>query len=360
LIINRYVVREIVYTFLGLSALLILIYISNRFMLYLVQAASGKIPADFVLRLLVLKLLSDLMLILPLAFFLSILLALGRMYKDNEITVMAACGIPIPLKSIVHLGIVIALGIGTLSLFIAPWAQSQRSQLQAQLNTRADIFGIAAGRFKEFNQGQGIFYVEDIEPESGKMQTLFAQTWLPEKQVVFSAKRAYRKIEQGELVMVLEDGYRYENKPSQLNYTRTHFLEHTITIPQPADFVRADSRDALPTTTLLNSNDLVHQAELQWRLSLPISVILLAALAVPLSRTTPRQGQYSKIFIGILISLIYNNVLNIAQKWLSRGDVPPWIGVWWVHTLMLIFILVLWFMPQFNRYFFGQRAVNHA
>lgn len=360
MIINRYVVREIIYTFLGLSALLILIYISNRFMLYLVQAASGKIPADFVLRLLVLKLLSDLMLILPLAFFLSILLALGRLYKDNEITVMAACGIAVPLKSIVGLGLVVGIGIGALSLGIAPWAQSQRSQLQAQLNTRADIFGIAAGRFKEFNQGQGIFYVEDIDKTSGKMQTLFAQTWLPEKQVIFSAKQAYRKIEQGELVMVLEDGYRYENKPSQLNFTRTQFVEHSITIPQPADFVRADSRDALPTSVLLNSTDLVHQAELQWRFSLPLSVILLAALAVPLSRTSPRQGQYSKIFVGILISLIYNNLLNIAQKWLSRGDVPPWIGVWWVHTLMLFFIIGLWFLPQFNRYMFRQRSSAYA
>jgi len=89
-----------------------------------------------------------------------------------------------------------------------------------------------------------------------------------------------------------------------------------------------------------------YQAELQWRLSLPLTAILLAALAVPLSRTTPRQGQYAKIFSGILIYLIYTNLLNIAKKWVDRGDLSPSVGVWWVHLGLVAIILVLFYWPS--------------
>ncbi|MCK5877554.1 MAG: LptF/LptG family permease, partial [Candidatus Marithrix sp.] len=87
----------------------------------------------------------------------------------------------------------------------------------------------------------------------------------------------------------------------------------------------------------------------QWRLSFPLSVILLAILAVPLSHTTPRQGQYSKIVSGILIYLIYNNLLNVAKKWVERGDVSPVIGVWWVHIILILIIISLFNLPKLKK-----------
>ncbi|EDN66819.1 conserved hypothetical protein, membrane [Beggiatoa sp. PS] len=157
MIISRYLFREILQTLLALLVLLILIYISHRFMRYLVQASVGDLPANFIFQLLALRLLSDLMLLLPLGFFLALLLALGRLYKDNEITAMAACGIPVPIISIIGFGVMFAVIVGIFSLLLAPWADNQRGQLQIQLNTMAEVGGIAAGRFKEFNHGNGIF-----------------------------------------------------------------------------------------------------------------------------------------------------------------------------------------------------------
>ncbi|MEK8019741.1 MAG: LptF/LptG family permease, partial [Candidatus Parabeggiatoa sp.] len=153
MIISRYLFREILYILLALTALLILIYISHRFMKYLVQASIGDLPAQFIFQLLALRLLTDLMLILPLGFFLALLLALGRLYKDNEITAMAACGIGVPVKSIISFGVIFAVIIGLLSLVLAPWAENQRGLLQVQLKTMAEVGGIAAGRFREFNHG---------------------------------------------------------------------------------------------------------------------------------------------------------------------------------------------------------------
>ncbi|MFK5969483.1 MAG: LPS export ABC transporter permease LptF [Candidatus Marithrix sp.] len=344
MIISRYLFKEILYTLLALSSLLVLIYVSHRFMAYITKASVGKIPAEFIFQLLSLKLLSDLILILPLGFFLALLLALGRLYKDNEITALASCGIPVPIGSIVSFGFMFAILIGALSLFLAPWAEEQQDILQVQLKSAAEVGGIAAGRFKEFNRGKGIFYVEKVDDED--MKTLFIQANLPNKQVILVANRGYQE-EQGEdLFMVLVDGYRYENEHGKLNYTITKFEEHRIKIPRIVSSSTGQKHDALPTSKLWFSEQKELQAELQWRLSFPLSVILLAILAVPLSHTTPRQGQYSKIVLGILIYLIYNNLLNVAKKWVERGDVSPMIGVWWVHFALIFIIIALFYSSK--------------
>lgn len=346
MIITRYLFREILYTLLALTALLILIYISHRFMSYLVQASIGDLPADFIIQLITLRLLSDLMLILPLGLFLALLLALGRLYKDNEITAMAACGIAVPVTSILSFGVIFSFLMGLLSLFIAPWAETQRDILQVQLKTAAEVGGIAAGRFKEFNHGNGIFYVETIDETKNMMHTLFVQVNLPEREVVMVAEKGYQTLDGGELFLVLLDGQRYErNPPNTLNYVITEFTEHRIRIPKKINTHQGENRSAIPTHLLMQKTELVYQAELQWRLSLPLTAILLAALAVPLSYTTPRQSHYAKILSGILIYLIYNNLLNIGKKWIERGDVSPWLGIWWVHLLLLMIILMLYYPP---------------
>jgi len=341
LIISRYLFREILYNLLALTALLLLIYVSHRFMAYLVQASTGILPAAFIFQLVALRLLTDLMLILPLSFFLALLLALGRLYKDNEITAMAACGIPVPVMSIFISSFIFAGVISLFSLILAPWAENQRDILITQLQTVADVGGIAAGRFKEFSQGKGTFYVEKLDNKTNTMQTLFVQVNLPKKRITLVAKQGYQIMDKGELYLVLVDGHRYENQPGSLNYTITHFSEHHIRIPKKIDNHHGENQAALPTRSLFQKMAPVYQAELQWRLSLPIMVVLLAGLAIPISHTTPHQSHYFKIVIGILIYLIYNNLLSIFKKWVEREEISPWIGIGWVHLGLLLVILLL-------------------
>lgn len=346
MVITRYLFREIISILFALSVLLILIYMSHRFMFYLVQAATGLIPAEFILKLLGMKLLSDMMIILPLSFFLAILLALGRLYKDNEITAMAACGIPVPSKTILLLGVLFSLVIASLSLLLAPWAEGQIDKLKQEAYSIAELQTISEGQFKEYQNGKGIFYVQSINPETKWMQNVFIQVNLPQKQVIMVASHAYQEIKQGDLLLILKQGYRYENSYGLLDYVITQFDQHTIQIPTlQSQQNQGENHKALPSIELWQREGLAYQAELQWRIALPISVILLAILAVPISRTTPRQGQYAKIFSGILIYLIYQNLLNIGGKWIEKGDVPLWLGIWWVHGLVLVVIFMLSYLP---------------
>lgn len=346
LIINRYLFREILYNLLALTALLLLIYVSHRFMAYLVQASTGILPAAFIFQLLALRLLTDLMLILPLSFFLALLLALGRLYKDNEITALAACGIPMPTRGIFISSFIFAGFIGLLSLILAPWAENQRDVLITRLQTVAEVGGIAAGRFKEFSQGKGTFYVEKLDNNTNTMHTLFVQVNLPNKRITIVAKQGYQIMVKGELYLVLVDGRRYESPVGKLNYTITQFSEHHLRIPKKIDNHHGENPTALPTWSLFQQTAPIYQAELQWRFSLPIMVILLAGLAIPLSHTTPRQSHYFKIVLGILIYLIYNNLLSIVKRWLEREEISPWLGMGWVHLGLLLIILILFNFSQ--------------
>lgn len=351
MIITRYLFREILHTLLALVTLLLLIYVSHRFMVYLVQASMGALPAEFIFQLVGIKLLSDLMLILPLGFFLAILLALGRLYKDNEIAALEACGLPVPFMSILMLSGLFALFVAMLSLFIAPWAQAQKDILQTQLRNLIEIGGITAGRFKEFNQGNGIFYVERIDSQDNTLHNLFVQVNLPNRKVIMVAQQGHQIIQGEDLFLVLVKGQRYENKPGTLNYIITNFVEHRLKIPRRLDTPQGENQAALPTERLWTMKENRYWAELQWRFSLPFTVILLTALAIPLAHTTPRQGQYAKVFIGILIYLIYNNLLSIAKKWFEQGKTVFWLGIWWVHVCLILIIVIFVYLPVLKLWF---------
>ncbi len=161
--------------------------------------------------------------------------------------------------------------------------------------------------------------------------------------VVMTAKSAHQLVQKGtgDRYLVLVDGMRYEGKPGEGNFKIVRFARHTVLI-KPQRVVPAErKRWALPLNSLWGSSDPRDIAEVQWRVSMPLAAIVLAMLAVVLSRTTPRQGRFGKLFTAILAYIIYSNLLLVAQTWLQRGTIPPWLGLWWVHLLFAAAALIL-------------------
>ena len=231
--------------------------------------------------------------------------------------------------------------------------------MKEQARAVAEANLIAAGQFKEFLGGDGIFYVEDIVGEQRQLQTIFAQVNRGDDWALIAAPTGQQQRQDGFSYLVLEDGYRYQAQANQLDYTMITFAEHRLQLPSLT--VGGDApRDSetLPSSVLWQSSTLENQAELQWRLAMPISVILLTALAIPLSRTSPRQG--AKIFSGVLLLLLYNNLLNVARNGVEKGDIPTWLGLWWVHGLLLVLVVVLSRWPDWQRYWHHQSAARQG
>jgi lipopolysaccharide export system permease protein len=141
--------------------------------------------------------------------------------------------------------------------------------------------------------------------------------------------------------LVLYQGRRYEGVPGTADFRVVEFTEHGIPYRLPSLEPDEPEPREVPVQTLVASADPSDRAELQWRLSVPISTMLLALLAVPLSRSQPREGRYGRLAIGLLVFIIYFNLLSAAKAWIEQGEISPALGLWWVHGSLLGLSLML-------------------
>jgi len=337
-IIKRYVIREIAQTFAAVLVVLILIFTAHRFVRYLADAAAGKISAELILELVTLKLLASLALLLPVALYVAVLLALGRLHQDSEVIAMGAGGIGLgPIaQSVLWLAGGLGVVVMALTLYISPQVAQLQAEAVARAREESEITDLFPGRFKALRDGQQIIYVEEVAADGRAMYGVFVQMNRHGRHDVLVAERARQSIEgpTGHRYIVLEDGHRYTGAPGDRDFVITRFERHAVLVELGSAQPEVRRRETLPTLELISSDDPRLKAELHWRLALPLTVVLLALLAVPLSRTSPRQGKYAKLFTAFLVYFAYSNALGVGQNFIERGEVPSFVGLWPVHLLM--------------------------
>ncbi|MGV6807144.1 MAG: LPS export ABC transporter permease LptF, partial [bacterium] len=316
MLIFRYLARDVIAATSAVGLILLLIVFSGRFARFLGQAATGKLEPGILFAVLGYQLPGFIELILPLAFFIAILLTYGRLYIENEMTVLHACGIGqwrvVGYTLIV--GLVVALIVGAISLVMSPAGKNRADALLQAQKERADIERIQPRKFILLNDGEGVTYTEAVS-STGEMRDVFLveniKTGDEENLVLIIAQSGHQRRasvdDPGHLI--LERGYRIQGQTGTGDYQVTEFEEYGQRIGRPAK-KKKFRVDNTPTYELLNKDDPVHTAELQWRLSIPVLVFVVSLLAVPLSRSNPRQGRYAKMLPAILLYLIYLVSLN--------------------------------------------------
>lgn len=364
LIIDRYLIREVALTFLAVSLLLTLMLLSTTFITLATETLEGDYPVSFLFTLLALKGVGNVASILPFALFIAVLLALGRLYRDNEVVVLMACGAGPErlLGGVAALALIVSLGVGYLTLSFSPWVAELSKRLLDEAGARQEIEGVVPGRFNTFGDNSPTVYVERYEAREKLLHGIFVQGTesLGDKgrpqQYVVKAARGYERLDPGGArYLILQDGYRIEGKPGQRDYRITRFAEHGILIQAQPVVPSRRPNYAIPTSRLWKSDKESDIAELHWRLATPISTFLLALLAVPLSRSSPRRGRYAGIFLGIFLYVFYNNLLTMGRSALSRGDLPPLLGLWWVHLLLLgLVAFLVWRQQRVCRWRLGE------
>jgi lipopolysaccharide export system permease protein len=349
-IFDRYLLKEVVYGWLAVTVVLWLVLVSNRLVRYLADAAEGDIPGSLIFNLLGLQMVRYLVLVVPFALALGVVLGLSRLYRDNEMVVMSACGVgPGRIyRPLLGLALLVAVLLAWLSLYIGPELQGMSSRLKASAQQQADLTVLGAGRFNDLQGGRVTFYAERLSGDRTHMENLFivvrgeAGTERPSQ--LLTAKRARRALdaETGDDFLELHDGYRYEGTPGRADYRIMRFGSYGVRVDLPDAVAAGDQREAVPTRRLLSSTDPWDVAELQWRLSMPLSVIVLVLLAVPLTRGGPRQGRYGRLVLAVLLFVVYFNLLGTAKVWVGRGAVPPQVGLWWVPLLPVVLTVLLY------------------
>ncbi|HEX5513490.1 MAG TPA: LPS export ABC transporter permease LptF [Gammaproteobacteria bacterium] len=356
-ILSRYLLKEAGLTSLAVSAVLTGVLFTNSLIRLLGQAAQNNLPSSGILSLLGLATLGYFSYLLPAGLLLGMVLTFGRMYRDNEMPVLAACGIG-PwrlLRELLWLALPAVLLVTWLALTVAPWALHKAANVQAVLQQSLEVESIRAGRFLTSKRAQGMLYVENMTAD-GEMQDVFLETQRNGETILVSASTARRETDPatGASFLVLRDGYRVEGVPGEQRWRILQFEEHGVRLSKgPLPDVRI-KQSAVPTQELLQRGRPADIAELQRRLSAPLMVLVLTLLTVPLSKTAPREGRYGRLLTAVLLFVVYFSLLNISVDGVKTGRLSPWIGVWWVHVAMAALSLA-WLRHSFGVLRFERR-----
>ncbi|AMO55892.1 permease [Endozoicomonas montiporae] len=348
-IIFRYLAREMLQVMLAVTGVVLLIIMSGRFVNYLAQAASGALNADFLFAIMGYRMPEFLVMIIPLGLFLGIIMAYGRLYVENEMTILGATGMSqgqlLRMTMIPSLG-VMAL-VAFLSLYIAPKGIQQVEMLLIQQDAMTEFDTLVPGRFQLLEGGSRVTYTEALSGDRQQMQKVFIASRSDDPNsavmslVLADSGRISTTEEQGQRYLILNDGFRYDMIPGVGNVRVIEYDTYGLRMEERTINEEISREQALPTSVLIKSNDTRLIAELQWRLSLPLLVPIIVLLAVPLSRVNPRQGRFVKLLPGVLLYLFYLALLMFARSAVDDQRIPASIGVWWVHAIYLAIGLLL-------------------
>ncbi len=340
-VLDRMIAIDLLKTVTSVLSVLVIIIVSQKFIKVLAQAIEGNISNETVLSLLGLKIVIVAATFMPAALFMSVLMVLGRMYREQEMAAISSAGggtLTI-YRSVFWLLIPLSLCAAGLSMYAAPWAEQQTLKLMHQDEESADIRGISPGRFSEYSGGELIFYTEGID-ESGKMRNVFVQNKQGERTGVVNAEYGRMEYLPGGLYLILEKGERILGVPGNQDFTIETFAEYAVQIEKKTTALILDS-SAADTDHLWHSKDLPDVAEMQDRLNGPLGVILLGFLGVPLAKLSPRGGVYGSMLVAFGIYFTYSNLQRLNHGWVVSGKMPSWLGYFWIDLLLLILGTIL-------------------
>jgi lipopolysaccharide export system permease protein len=351
-ILQRYVWRETAANFVGVTLVLFAILFIYQIGAVLARAAELQYPRGMVLELFALGAVQNVAVLLPFGLLLGIVLALGRLYHDSELTAAQSCGfgpgrLYAPVVGLVAPVTLLALW---LNLGLAPAAAAREDSLRAQALRAGLALPLEAGRFRSLAGGSAVVYARSADPD-GELHDVFIKRGSGGSVEVTTARRARRALApDGETQLItLFDGERHEGVPGSAQFRIVRFEQQQLPVALPPISHRSDRVDELPTLALWRSADARQRSELQWRLGLPVMGLILGACAVPLARLRPRQGRYARVGFAVLLFALYANLASAVRVWMERGAISPALGLWYVHALFALVGAALLLWPRQRR-----------
>lgn len=331
----------------AVTLILLVVALTSRFIQYLADAVAGELASDVLFLLMFYRLPDFLLVILPLALFLGILLAYGRMHDENEMVVLLASGLSQGklLKLSLGASSFVFLLVALLSMAVAPWGIRNTEELKQSQEQLTELDLIVAGQFQEFGAGGRVTYAERIRSnaeQQRELQNVFValRTEAEDGQEnirIILAESARPEVDEpsGARFMRLENVHQYDGNPGQAAFTIGQFDVQALLLPNSTEIEPIIEEKALATSALIGSTDPAHWAELQWRISTLLLIPIITLIAVPLSRVNPREGRYSKLVPAALLYASYFVLLQFCRDMIGDERLSPVIGMWWVHALYL-------------------------
>ncbi|MDO5640608.1 MAG: LPS export ABC transporter permease LptF [Neisseria sp.] len=346
MIYQRNFIKELSAMAVGIFVVLLAILVSTQAINLLGRAADGRVAIDAVAALVGFWTIGMTPLLLVLTAYISTLTVLTRYWRDSEMSVWLSCGLALRqwLRPVLQFAVPFAVLVAVMQLWVMPWAELRSREYAEILKQKQELSLVEAGEFRTLGKSRGrVYFVETFDTDSGIMKNLFLreQDDKGNDNIVF-AKEGTFELKDNKRTLELKQGYRYSGTPGKADYNQVSFQELSLIISTTPKIVDPIShRRTIPTAQLFGSSNPQHQAELMWRLSLPLSVLILSILAVPLSYFNPRTGHTYNILIAIGLYLVYQNGLTFLRNAVEDGKLNFWLGMLPMHLVMIAVAVVL-------------------
>lgn len=342
MIFRRALLREMTSTSLAVFSVLLAITVTTLTIRFLGQAAGGSLASEAVAAFLGFSVLNYLPVLFSLTVFITVLLTLTRSYRDSEMVAWFSSGLSVAgwIRPVLYFAAPVVVAIAVLSLLLSPWAVNKRAEYKRQIDSRDELAAVAPGVFKESREGDRVYFVESLSVDLRSVKNVFMQSLQHQQLGIVVAQQGYQEVtDKGDRFLVLEKGRRYEGVAGSPEYKVMQFERYAVRVEPYETKLAPPSTNALPTAELLRYRTAGNLAELQWRLGLPLSALLLALLAIPLSFVNPRAGRSLNLILALLIYMSYSNFLSVAQAWVAQEKLSADIGLWAVHAAVLLLLL---------------------
>lgn len=309
------------------------------------MVVDGNIPTNLILSLLGLGVPKMAQLILPLSLFLGLMLLLSRMYTESEITVMHACGLgkSVLIRAALLLSLITAIFAAVNVIWLSPWSSRHQDLVLAEAKANTNMAALVEGQFKPTENGNSVLFVSNVKDKG--CEHVFLAQLKPNSNarpsVIMADCGHMHQRPDGSQLIILDKGTLYEGSALLRNFRITDFTRYQAVIGHRV--VALDSTDVEQMTLcqLWRSSELEARAELHWRLTLVVSVLIMAMMVVPLSVVNPRQGRILSILPAMMLYLIFFLLQTSLRSNGAKGKLDPMLWMWLTNITYLTIALVL-------------------
>ena len=352
MIINKFFITEVLRTALAVTFVIVSIFLVMRVMGFLSQAAEGLIPVGGVFSLVALKMVAYLDVMLPLMFYIAMLMVLSRWYSDHEMAVLASAGIGIThfLKPAFVLICILGGVIAFFSFYLTPLSLAKGYALEQGYRQSNEVSGVVTGKFVEAKDGNGVYFVEDYNRKTGNYENVFVYRASFEREGVVVAITAYRTEDEKthDQFLVLVNGTRYEGNPGSPDYRVVDFEKYALRIEPKNKVSTYLPVRARPNSELRASSDPKLRSEWFWRIAKVFTLPILTLFALALSHVDARQGKSSGLMVAFLVYLTYTNLLGYTVALIKKSEVPSGTPIWLVHGAYLLLAIYCLYRRNYN------------
>ncbi len=345
-IFRRELVREFAGNGLLVFSILLGIVVLSQLVRLLGDAVGGALAVEGVPALMGFAALNYLPVLLSLSLFLSVMLTLSRCYRDSEMVVWFSSGIGLTrwIVPVLWYALPVVSVIALLSLVLSPWALTKAEEFKNRLSSRDDVTAAMPGVFRESASGDRVYFIENLDVEKNHIRNIFVQSAQHGKMGTVAAREGLQETAaNGDRFLILLNGTRYEGVPGQADFRIVQFERYAMRIETEEARRPVPKLQSVPTPDLLAKPDSWNISELEWRLSLPLSALVLALLAIPLSYVNPRAGRSFNLIAALVIYMIYNNSISVSNSWVGQQRIGAAAGFIVLHGVMLAVAALLFY-----------------